>query len=234
MKTVAIIAAMDKELTFLFDFVKEYSILKVGPRTVYKARYREIDLYITKCGIGKVNGAMTTTIMINVFNPDLVINTGIAGGVDKSLRTLDVVIADRCAYSDVDCRFEDDCDLVCNQVQGEPLYFPCSNLLKVILETKKVSFPCYSGTIITSDKFIKNREQLDNVVDTYDSDSKVLACDMESAAIAQVCHQYHKDVVIVRAVSDVVGETTVDEYRDLSVEASRYATEIISLILSKL
>ena len=225
--TIGIICAMDKEMDHYKEVCKDYQMVKYMEFVFYVGEYNSNKLILTKCGVGKVNAASLTTILIEHFKPDLVINTGVAGGFDKDLKTLDIVCADSVFYHDVDCRFGD--DLRYGQVQNLPLvYRPCILLTDRI---SKLDFSVKFGAVATGDQFITNYEEVKNKVDTYFKDLKVMAFDMESGSIAQVCHANHTEFLIIRAISDLIGSNNVVDYNNfVSVAANKAAKLVFQLI----
>ncbi|MDE6652575.1 MAG: 5'-methylthioadenosine/S-adenosylhomocysteine nucleosidase, partial [Paramuribaculum sp.] len=101
--TIGIIVAMDKELQLLLPSISGICEETADGYTYYTGTIEGRNVCVTKCGIGKVNAAIGTLALINRFKPDLVINSGVAGGAGGGASVLDVVVADRIAYHDVWC-----------------------------------------------------------------------------------------------------------------------------------
>lgn len=152
---------------------------------------------VMQCGIGKVNAAVGAFALIEAFHPDIVINSGVAGGTGSEAKILDVVVGERVAYHDVWCGpcAERGC------IQGMPLYFEApAEVLAKIQESAHVK----KGLIASGDMFVDNADELARIKGLYHD---VLAVDMESAAIAQVCHIKGVPFISIRVVSDTPGET---------------------------
>jgi adenosylhomocysteine nucleosidase len=145
-----------------------------------------------QCGIGKVNAAIGSVTLINNFNLDLVINTGVAGGADKSINIMDIVIGTRIAYHDVWCGPESPW----GEVQGLPLYYKSD---KAITDKIPTESNIKRGLICSGDRFIDSIEEIDAIKAKF---PEVLAVDMESAAIAQVCTIMKKPFLSLRVISD--------------------------------
>ena len=148
-----------------------------------------------QCGIGKVNAALGTLTMIKNFDIDLIINSGVAGGADRSVNVMDIVIGERVAYHDVYCGPESPL----GAVQGLPLYYHASTK---VLNNLPDADSLRSGLICSGDQFIDTMEQIDRIKNMFPD---ALAVDMESAAIAQTCHLYKKDFISMRVISDSPG-----------------------------
>ena len=167
------------------------------------------EIVLWQCGIGKVNAAVGTMRLIQEHHPDAILSTGLAGGIDPQMRIMDVLAATQCVYHDVDCGGISD-GTVCplGQVQGLPARYDAdSRLLDHALETAKLITQHTSlrtGLICTGDQFITDRER-QNIIKRNFVDG--LACDMESAAIAQTCYLMKVPFLSLRVISDTPGRT---------------------------
>ncbi len=173
---IGVIVAMDRERELL--------------REVLAGDVR--DVVVAKCGIGKVNATLGTQDMINSHHPDVIISTGVAGAAREDLRPLDVVASKSVAYHDVWCGA--DCHY--GQVQGLPREFSCDDRLVGIargMEGVRV------GLIASGDWFVDSVEKAREIRTHYPS---ALAFDMESGAIAQVCHLNKCKFISFRIISD--------------------------------
>ena len=167
------------------------------------------EIVLWQCGIGKVNAAVGTMRLIQAHHPDAILSTGLAGGIDPQMRIMDVLAATQSVYHDVDCGGISD-GTVCplGQVQGLPARYDAdSRLLDHALETAKLITQHTSlrtGLICTGDQFITDRER-QNAIKRNFVDG--LACDMESAAIAQTCYLMKVPFLSLRVISDTPGRT---------------------------
>lgn len=161
---------------------------------------------LAKSGVGKVNAASQATNMIENFQPDVLLNTGVAGGIDACLNVMDVVVGQRVAYHDVDCGP----DVLSGQIQDMPLFFEADKRLYEAAMRTATTVPVHGGLICTGDQFITDRTQLDKIKARY---ADGLAVDMESAALAQVCYIYKVPFLSLRIISDTPGvEGHIDQY----------------------
>lgn len=161
-------------------------------------------IVLRQCGIGKVNSALGAAELIKAFQPDCIISTGVAGGIDKCLDVMDVVVSSQIVYHDVWCGMG--CDY--GQVQGLPTFFQGEwSLVETALrlnEQESNKTKIHAGLICTGDQFITNREELDKIKGHFPAG---LAVDMESASIAQACYIYKVPFVSFRIISDTPGAT---------------------------
>ena len=151
---------------------------------------------VVKAGIGKVNAARTATELILTQRPDCIINSGVAGGIDARLQVGDFVVGTEVAYHDVWCGEGN----LRGQVQGLPQRFAADPGLIRKVESLQCAHTIHKGLICTGDQFISSLEEDLRIKALYPD---ALACDMESAAIAQVCHLYGVPFLCFRAISDV-------------------------------
>ncbi len=166
------------------------------------------DIILWQCGIGKVNAAVGTMRLIHEHHPDAIISTGLAGGIDVQMQLMDILAANQTVYHDVDCGGIDSGVCKMGQVQGLPARYDAdSHLLNHTLETAKLlsqNSKLKTGLICTGDQFITDRER-QSVIKRNFPDG--LACDMESAAIAQTCYLMKVPFLSLRVISDTPGRT---------------------------
>lgn len=192
MKT-GIIVAMDKELALLLPLLGDPGRVTVNDITFHTGTIGGRQVIVMKCGIGKVNAAIGALTMIDTFHPDIVINTGVAGGTGNA-DILDVVIASEVAYHDVWCGP----DTVPGQAADCPPRFRCALPAEYAARIDGAKF----GLIASGDIFVSRPEEVRHILELYPG---ALACDMESAAIAQVCHIKNVPFICLRVISDTPG-----------------------------
>ena len=118
---IGILVAMSVEFVQLARLMEEKAIREEDGMSYTVGRIGTHEVILLQCGIGKVNAAMGTTLLVRRFQPDCVVSTGCAGGIDKRLEVMDVVVSRTLVYHDVDCGEGLGCQL--GQIQGLPLYF---------------------------------------------------------------------------------------------------------------
>lgn len=162
------------------------------------------EIVLWQCGIGKVNAAVGTMRLFNEHHPDAIISTGLAGGIDIAMQVMDVLAATQCVYHDVDCGVGLGCER--GQVQGLPTRFDADRQLiehassLTLTEGERLM----KGLICTGDQFITDRVRLDVIKGNFPDG---MACDMESAAIAQTCYLLGVPFLSLRVISDTPGRT---------------------------
>ena len=162
------------------------------------------EIVLWQCGIGKVNAAVGTMRLVGQHSPDAIISTGLAGGIDEKMQVMDVLAASQSVYHDVDCGVGLGCRL--GQVQGLPARYDADE--RLLAHASEVPLApgerLLTGLICTGDQFITDRGRLDVIKQNFPDG---LACDMESAAIAQTCHLLGVPFLSLRVISDTPGRT---------------------------
>lgn len=182
--------------------------MQMGPQQYLTGTLGPHSIVLIRCGIGKVNAACGATQLILHHHPDCVISTGVAGGIDKSLRVMDVVVSREVCHHDVWCGE----GLDIGQVQGQPTLFAADTTLVQRALSLHTDVHVVSGLICTGDSFITERTELQQIKQNF---PEGLAVDMESAAIGQVCHTFAIPFVSFRIISDTPGvEAHVEQYLD--------------------
>ena len=205
---VLLIVAMESELNGFLSKLDYETSLILGLK-VYKSKVNNVDLFIAKSEVGKVNAATLTTSLILKLKPNYVINAGIGGGLNPSINLLDVIASTKVCYHDFDLTAF---GLKKGEMDDGTLYFKGSNkLLSLVDEDVK------KGLIVSGDQFVSGIDAMNNIKKDF---KKALACDMEGCAIAHVSVLLSKRFLIIRAISDnVFLNEHVKVYQDYKVLA---------------
>ena len=229
---IGIIGAMAEEIEDLKVRLNNYETEEKAGFTFYSGKLFNEDIVLLLSGIGKVNAAMGTTLMIECFKPDCIINTGSAGGFSDKLSIGDVVISTEVRHHDVDATIF---GYEYGQVPRMPAaYIPNSVLISMAekaVETLE-DVGTSKGLIATGDSFMHKEEHIHAVREKLPT---IMAAEMEAAAIAQCCHNFTLPFVIIRAISDIAGdEDNQIEFQDFlkvaAVNSALMVMEIIKLI----
>ena len=204
---IGIIGAMDNEVREIIAMLKDRSTECVSGIEFNTGILFGKKIVIARCGIGKVFAAMCAEAMIIKYSPDLIINSGVGGAIDKALRPLDIVFADKLVQHDMDTSAIGD---PVGLVSGiNKIYFDTDERARAILESaaKKLSVKYMVGTIATGDKFISSGADKDRIASTFGA----IACEMEGGAIAHASFVNSTPCVVIRAISDSAdGEAIMD------------------------
>lgn len=228
---IAVIGAMEEEVELLREALENKTVTTIANCEYTTGTYNGKDVVLLKSGIGKVNAAMSTTILLHHFQPDVVINTGSAGGYDPDLEVGSVVISDEVRHHDVDCtvfKYE------MGQVpQMPPAYKADEKLMKLAVESvKEVGEHQYGvGLICSGDSFMYDPERVEAVRKHF---PQMKACEMEAAAVAQVCYQFQTPFVVIRALSDIAGKESDISFDEFLPLAAKHSTAIVLKTIEKL
>lgn len=226
---IAILAAMDKELQLLLNLIPEREDIYIDGNRYYIGKLNDHTIIAGKCGIGKVNSALNTLTLIWAEQPDLVINSGVAGGVDGSLGIGSVLIADGITYHDAWCGPGTEY----GAADGYPqILTPDDNVIATAKELFKNDDNVKFGLICSGDKFISKKEEVDTIKDSF---PEALAVDMESASIAQTCIKCDVPFAIVRVMSDTPGVAeNISQYVNFWSDAPKKTFDCVARLLNSL
>lgn len=224
MARIGIISAMPVELEGLIEHFKATEKTVSGFYKVYEGDFNGQEVVLACCSIGKVNAAACTQRLIDCYQPDYVINMGIAGGIEKSLKTLDIVIGSEVFYHDF------------SPVSLLEKYYPFTGLFKcddsLISLAKKACAQCskvgayYEGRVASGDCFVEATETKEKI-----RAAKGVCCEMEGAAIGHVCHNNKVPFVIIRSISDLADEGAKLSYDEFEQKAALQANLIVEGML---
>ncbi|HLR70690.1 MAG TPA: 5'-methylthioadenosine/S-adenosylhomocysteine nucleosidase [Pseudogracilibacillus sp.] len=222
-----IIGAMDEEVEYLQKLMTVKKTLTVSSVLFIVGKLHGKDTVLLKSGIGKVNAAMATTILMERFQPSHVINTGSAGGFSNSMQVGDVVIGNQIVHHDVDVTAF---NYEYGQVPKMPAVFKADKRLIQKIESilNQLTINYQIGLVATGDSFMNNPERVESVKELFPT---MLAAEMEGAAIAQVCYQYKVPFVVIRALSDIAGKESSVTFNEFLQLAAKNAATIISEIV---
>lgn len=217
---IGIIGAMEEEVSSL---IADMEIKKKVTRAMMTFNHGTIydkDVVIVRSGIGKVNAAVCTQILVDDFNVDAVINVGIAGGIGEDIYPGDVVIATDLVEHDMDTtKFGDRPGQVPNM---EVFDFKCD---KGLVEKAKSAcegikdINIFTGRIVSGDQFIADIEK----IRWLKSEFNALSCEMEGASIAHAAYLNNKPFVIIRSISDNANNGAhmdYEKFKEISVKNS--------------
>ena len=225
---IAIIGAMEEEVTLLRDHIEDQTQETIAGCEFTFGKMHGVDVILSRSGIGKVNAAMSTTILLEKYKPDYIINTGSAGGLNPDLNVGDAVISSEVRHHDVDVTAF---DYEYGQVPQLPAAFTADEKLMAIAEeaAKELdNFQIVRGLIATGDSFMEDPERVAFIQTKFDH---VQAVEMEAAAIAQVAHCFGVPFVIIRSLSDIAGkqsEISFDQFIDKA--ATNSATLVMKMV----
>lgn len=225
---IGILAAMRKELELLRPLLQECEERDIEGRQAWFGKVGNSEVCLMQCGIGKVNSALMSRRLIEAFEPDLIINSGVAGGADPSMKIGTLLVATGAAYHDAWCGPGTEY----GAADGFPPILECDRRLVERAETLLTGHGVREGLICSGDKFITTAEEIAEIKNHF---PEALACDMESASIGQTCSEAGIPFAILRVVSDTPGQgENISQYENFWVEAPMKTFEAVGTLLHSL
>ena len=219
---VGIIGAMSEEVNIIKDEMQFSYEEIIGKFTFYIGSLRNRKIVLAESGIGKVNAAMLATIMIVKFNVKAVCFSGVAGALDSKLKVGDVVIGEKMLQHDMDVS---EFGLKKGEIprMDTSVFLSNDRLMEIVKEYKLSNNKIYSGTIISGDQFISLKQAKQELAAEFNA----MCVDMESAAVAQVCHRLDKKCLVIRSISDSVTDDSTMEYSQFTELAANNSKELV-------
>lgn len=222
---------MEPEIEILKNDMTIEDIVKIAGIKYFSGELYGKNVVLVECGIGKVNASIVTTLLIQQFNANLVINTGVAGSLSPKLDIADIVVGSGMIHHDVDAtNFE----YAYGQVPGMPLVYEGDKetvlvAVEALNEYGDVNF--HEGLIVSGDSFIDDDARKEFILNEF---NEALAVDMESAPIAQVCHRFEVPCLIMRSMSDKADNSADINYDEFLLKACIHSSNTVKLVLRKL
>ena len=220
---LGIIAAMKIEAELIeaamTDIVREtcssieYCLGKIGTT----------DIVLAVCGIGKVFAAICAQTMIVKYAPDAVINTGVGGTLTKKLSVGDVAVSSAMVQHDMDTSALGDPVGLISGINIVEIPADAALAEKISAIVKSMGINTVTGTIATGDQFIGNQETKNRIADTFGA----IACEMEGAAIGQVCYVNKVPFAVIRAISDDADGGACEDYPAFAKMAAKNSAKAV-------
>ncbi|MEI0531179.1 5'-methylthioadenosine/adenosylhomocysteine nucleosidase [Brachyspira pilosicoli] len=233
-KRIAIIGAMDCEITNFKGLIKDIEEIEIANIIYYKGVLCGKNVVLLKSGIGKVNAAIATTIAIEKFNVEKIIFTGVAGSGNPDYDISDIVISKDLIEHDFDTSDLDGDELTVLVKGYSDNYYPADKSLielakvsaqKVITENK-----VYIDTIATGDQFVGNNEKVKQIHNKF----KAGAIEMEGAAVAHAALMYKVPFVVIRSLSDKADSDAVVDFPKFVAKAAENSKKIVIEMLNNI
>jgi adenosylhomocysteine nucleosidase len=229
--TVGMISAIPEEYSKI-KWDNSPTTVTVMKKEFHIGKINDIDVIAAECGIGKVNAAITSTILISHFDCKSIIFSGVAGGLNPKFNIGDVIIADKLIQHDYGAIVDGE---VYSSLPGsfpsledttDSISFEMSDPMRDYIKShlgKDVQF----GTIITGDTYLSCSQTREMFHTQFDAD----AVEMEGAAIAQTCCQCNVPFIVVRVLSDLAGENSHTDFDTFVDDSSKKSATVVSHLL---
>ena len=223
---IALIGAMPEEVAIIKKKIEDLKEKKIAHVTFYEGKYEGRDIVLMLRLPGKVNAAVATTLLLDYYKPEYVINIGTCGALQGDMEIGDMIVATEVRHFDVDAT---EFGYEIGQVPQMPAaYKSDERLQKLASEISLPDHKIHFGLVGTSDSFISNKELKKGILKNFPNMQVV---EMEAAAIAQTCYQFGTKFIVCRSVSDKAEEGTRVTFEEVlqiaAVNSSILTTELI-------
>lgn len=230
MKTVGVICAMAVEVEGLKEKMSDKKDHTFAGMVFTEGLINQTKVVAVECGVGKVNAAMCAQIIIDKFNPQVVINSGVAGSVSTELEIGDTVVATCVVQHDMNSSALGDPVGEMSLGEEKLIYIPCSKEIAEKLEAAALKENCKvkKGVIASGDLFVSSLQQRLKIAHRFNA----LACEMEGAAIGHVCYRNNVPFCVFRAISDDLSQNEGVDFMTFCKMASEKSINVINTFIN--
>ena len=224
---IGIIGAMKIEVEALWADMTDKKSETISGIEFVSGKLYGADAVVARCGIGKVFAAACAQTMILRYRVDSIINTGVAGTLSPELSVGDIAVSSACVQHDMDTSpLGDPVGLISGiniiEIPADPAL--CEAVLRA---ATSLGVNCRAGIIASGDCFVSSKDKKKYIVDTFSA----LACEMEGAAIAQVCYINNIKFIVIRAISDSADGSAEMDYSEFSKLAAARSAKVVKILL---
>ena len=222
---LGIIGAMEEEVDKLKAEMEQVTVRKKASMEFFQGRIQGKEIVVVRSGIGKVNAGICAQILVDDYQVDGIVNTGIAGSLRGEINIGDIVISTDAVQHDMDAVAfgyplgqiprMDTLAFQADQRLSDLAEQSCRNVLPEL--------GVFRGRVASGDAFIANRERKDSILKEFDA----CCCEMEGAAIAQAAYLNQTPFVIIRAISDKADDSASMDYPAFEAMAIKNSVKLI-------
>ena len=225
---IGIIGAMNTEVETLISSLADKKETVIAGSHFFSGKLGSTDAVVVMCGIGKVAAAICAQALIDAFRPDVLINTGVAGGVADGLSQGDLVIATDAVQHDFDLSlfgYAKGYMPVWGKDKSSPSPFPADAALaeKLIAAADALGYHAIRGRVASGDIFVADA----NLKHTLATEFGAAVAEMEGAAIAQTAWQNGTPCAIIRAISDLADGSATLSFEEFEVIAAERSAKLL-------
>ena len=229
---IGIIGAMEEEVSILKETMEIEETVSYAGMDFCKGKLCGRDVVIVRSGIGKVNAAICTQVLVDKFNVDVLINTGVAGSLDAQIDIGDMVISTDCVEHDVDASVFG--DPIGQVPRMDTFSFPADPVLvgkaMAANEAANPDIKTFTGRIVSGDQFVSSSEVKDRLVNLFHAK----CTEMEGAAIAHAAYLNKVSCVIIRAISDKADNSATMDYPTFEKKAIEHSVRLMQNLLPRI
>ena len=225
---LGIIGAMDEEVLEIKNALTDVSVETVTGMDFYRGKVNGKEEVVVRSGIGKVNAAVCSQILVDRFGVEAIVNTGIAGSLRAEINIGDIVLSTDSVQHDMDAT---GFGYPAGQIpRMDTFAFPADekllNLAKECCARVNPDIQAFTGRVVSGDQFISDKEKKQWLTETFDGS----CTEMEGAAIAQVCYLNHIGCLIIRAISDKADDSANMDYQEFEAKAIEHSVKLLLAI----
>ena len=229
---IGIIGAMEDEVAQLKKSMEIEETTEVASLSFCRGKLSGREVVVVRSGIGKVNAAICTQILVDQFHVDVIINTGIAGSLDAEIDIGDIVISTDAVEHDMDASIFG--DPIGQIPQMDTFSVPADeSLVKLAKEVNEKANPdvhTWIGRVVSGDQFVSSGEKKEQLIRVFDAK----CTEMEGAAIAHAAYLNKISCVIIRAISDKADNSAVVDYPAFEAAAIRHSVRLIEALVPEI
>ena len=228
---IGIIGAMDEEIVELKNSMTDINEIQINNLKFYEGKLCSKNIVLVESGIGKVNAAISTTLLISQFKVEKIIFTGVAGAVNPKIKVTDIVIGTDLVESDMDVTAGGNYKLgeiprmKSSNFKADPYLF---NLAESVAIKLFGSDKVHKGRIISRDEFVASSEKVNKLREIFSAE----CVEMEGAAVAHVCEVMNIPFIVIRSISDKADDEAGMSFDEFVKIAARNSKSIVEGILS--
>ena len=230
--TIGIIGAMEEEVAILKKEMEIEEVMDYASMQFCKGKLCGRDVVIVRSGIGKVNAAVCTQVLVDRFQVQVIMNTGVAGSLDAAIDIGDLVISTDLVEHDMDTSAFG--DPVGQVPRMDTFSFPADAcLVKKAVETNEEVNPdihTFTGRVVSGDQFISSPEVKERLVTLFGAK----CAEMEGAAIAHAAYLNKVSCVIIRAISDKADNSSAMDYPTFEKKAIEHTVRLVKGLLPRI
>lgn len=229
---IGIIGAMEEEVAALKEAMEIEETFERASMTFCKGTLCGKDVVIVRSGIGKVNAGICAQILVDKFDVNMLINTGIAGSLNPAIDIGDMVISTDAVHHDMDATIFG--DLIGQVPRMDVRFFPADKELvekaRIANEKANPEIQTFTGRVASGDQFVASSEVKSKIVDNFGA----YCTEMEGAGIAQAAYLNGVSYVIIRAISDKADNSATMDYPEFEKQAIVHSVRLVKELLPTL
>lgn len=232
MSVIGIIGAMDEEVSILKESMEVEKVVNKASMDFFQGKLSNKEVVIVRSGIGKVNAAVCTQILVSEFGVSSVINTGVAGSLRNEINIGDIVLSVDALQHDMDA----------TGFGYEPGIIPrmdvsvfkaderLVNLAKEVNEAVNTDIATFVGRVVSGDQFISDKEKKQYLISQFDG----FCTEMEGAAIAQTAYLNNIPYLVIRAISDKADNSAEMDYSEFERKAIEHTVKLVTELVNRM